>query len=385
MIESAEISILTSSELEGKDESPEDRANCVVLVEGSVARVAYQVPQKLAYGQKQNSELNVEQPNVITIGSDGQKHMAKQIESVALLGTAPVLPASGLKDAAIKVVKPSNTVHVQQEIIADLHFTFGNLDEAKHKVVATGDLKHMKQVNDDGYKDSNQGKSAIVSSCTKDGGQIVADEGLSAGASGKISVATGNGENQAGQSAQLKVISDGKLTRQTTSGAELCNGIEDIGETDKEASTPRNTQVQIEIVKPTWADMVEEEQQQARANTLERLWKRFQLRNSIDLPINFDPIMCNQVDDVEMNWSQLIENKVKLGARRSVSPEGTSSRKLTKLRNRVDYLDHDTGKAPMVDMKDYLETHKVQFQVEYQDSPPPPSRDFLHRPRHGHG
>ncbi|GAA0153207.1 hypothetical protein LIER_43214 [Lithospermum erythrorhizon] len=85
-----------------------------------------------------------------------------------------------------------------------------------------------------------------------------------------------------------------------------------------------------------------------------------------------------------MNWSQLIGNKVKLVAHRSLSLVDRYSAKLEKLCNRVDYLDHDAGKALMVDMEDYLETHKVQSQVEYQDSISPfvgrtVDRDMLNR------
>ncbi|GAA0160215.1 hypothetical protein LIER_16819 [Lithospermum erythrorhizon] len=100
-----------------------------------------------------------------------------------------------------------------------------------------------------------------------------------------------------------------------------------------------------------------------------------------DLPIDFDPIMFNPDNHREMNWPQLV-GKVKLVARRSVSPVGRSSEKLTKLRKRVDFLDHDVGKALTVDLNAYLEDNKVQFQVKYQD-PPSPSRD--HRPRRGRG
>ncbi|GAA0174307.1 hypothetical protein LIER_27728 [Lithospermum erythrorhizon] len=43
-----------------------------------------------------------------------------------------------------------------------------------------------------------------------------------------------------------------------------------------------------------------------------------------------------------MNWSQLV-GKVKLVARRSISPVGRSSEKLTKLCKPVDFLDDDAG------------------------------------------
>ncbi|GAA0185180.1 hypothetical protein LIER_32468 [Lithospermum erythrorhizon] len=79
----------------------------------------------------------------------------------------------------------------------------------------------------------------------------------------------------------------------------------------------------------------------ASAPTMEKVpSKKFQT----DLPIDFDPIMFNPYNDKEMHWSELV-GKVKLVARRSVSPMGRSSEKLTKLRKRVDFLDHAARKV----------------------------------------
>ncbi|GAA0186145.1 hypothetical protein LIER_33433 [Lithospermum erythrorhizon] len=102
------------------------------------------------------------------------------------------------------------------------------------------------------------------------------------------------------------------------------------------------------------------------------------------LPIDFDPSMTNKEDDREMNWSQLICGPIKIVTWRSVSPVGRSSEKLIKLLKRVEYLDHDAGKALMVDKEDYLEDQKELFLVQYQESPTPVSTYHL-RPRLGRG
>ncbi|GAA0179565.1 hypothetical protein LIER_42220 [Lithospermum erythrorhizon] len=82
----------------------------------------------------------------------------------------------------------------------------------------------------------------------------------------------------------------------------------------------------------------------------------------IELPIDFDPIMCNKDDATEeMSWSQLISGSIKLVARRSVSPVGRSSEKLKKLLNRVDLLDHHAGKAIILDKKEYSEENEEFF------------------------
>ncbi|GAA0150889.1 hypothetical protein LIER_09728 [Lithospermum erythrorhizon] len=102
----------------------------------------------------------------------------------------------------------------------------------------------------------------------------------------------------------------------------------------------------------------------------------------IDLPINFDPKMCNKDDATEeMSWSQLISGSIKLVARRSVSPVGRSSEKLKKLRNRVDFLDHDVGKEIMLDKEEYLEKNEEFFKAIYHG--PHRGRDYHHRPQRG--
>ncbi|GAA0158984.1 hypothetical protein LIER_15875 [Lithospermum erythrorhizon] len=101
-----------------------------------------------------------------------------------------------------------------------------------------------------------------------------------------------------------------------------------------------------------------------------------------DLPIDFDPMMCNKDDDTkEMSWSQLISGSIKLVARRSVSPVGRSSEKLKKLRNRVDFLDHKAGKAIIIDKEEYLEENEEFFKAVYHK--PRRGRDSHPRPHQG--
>ncbi|GAA0173932.1 hypothetical protein LIER_41625 [Lithospermum erythrorhizon] len=107
----------------------------------------------------------------------------------------------------------------------------------------------------------------------------------------------------------------------------------------------------------SWADQIEEEERQKKVPT-----KKFH----VDLPIDFDPMMCNKDDATEeMSCSQLISGSIKLVARRSVSPVGRSSEKLKKLRNRVDFLDHHAGKETMLDKEEYLQENEEFFKAVY--------------------